>query len=303
LKGKMGQITHDSITVNMGGVDIAFQSDDPGLKLVLVKNYEQFVSSGPAWITLHVHAGAYPNSDSDVPQFESGFLTYYKRANKLVYRSQTRNQAGILINHFASFEKGGQTGDLYFEEVDNPNPAAAHMLEVPPYLLDGVLEIQFLTFKDGLAVHGCGIQTVNGEGLLFAGVSGAGKSTTARLWQEAGAGVLLSDERVGVVRRDGQFWLCGTPWHGEGQLSTPGNVPLKQIFVISHAGNNQLHVLKRSEAVAALMVRAFLPFWEPQGLDFALEFLDQLCQAVPCYELGFVPDTSAVDFVRCMNVS
>ena len=31
-------------------------------------------------------------------------------------------------------------------------------------------------------------------------------------------------------------------------------------------------------------------------MTFTLQFLDELCQAVPCYELGFVPDQSAVEY-------
>lgn len=289
-------------TLDMGGVDVSFQSNDPRLNLVIAKNYERFIRSGPAGMTLHVHPEAYPYSDLEPPQFESGFLAYYKRADRLAFRSQTRNQSGELIDHFVTFEPNEKTGELFFEETEN-SPGASRSIEVPPHLLDGVLEIQLLAFQSGLAIHGCGIQTLDGEGLLFTGVSGSGKSTTARLWQKAEAGSLLSDERVAVVRRDGQFWLCGTPWHGEGQISSPGCVPLRQVFVISHAEKNRARSLKRSEAVASLMVRSFLPFWEPQSYEPCLEFLDQLCQAVPCYELGFVPDSSAVDFVRCLNAS
>jgi len=36
-------------------------------------------------------------------------------------------------------------------------------------------------------------------------------------------------------------------------------------------------------------------------MDFTLGFLDELVQEVPGYELGFVPEDSVVDFVRCQN--
>ncbi len=32
-------------------------------------------------------------------------------------------------------------------------------------------------------------------------------------------------------------------------------------------------------------------------MAFILNFLEELCQEVPCQELGFRPDSSAVDFV------
>ena len=54
----------------------------------------------------------------------------------------------------------------------------------------------------GLLCHACGVVTPAGDGLLFAGFSGAGKSTTSRLWRAACPGAaILSDDRV-ILRRD-----------------------------------------------------------------------------------------------------
>ena len=50
-------------------------------------------------------------------------------------------------------------------------------------------------------MHGCGIVRADGTGNLFVGHSGAGKSTTTRLWTEVEDVEVLSDDRI-IVRRD-----------------------------------------------------------------------------------------------------
>ncbi|HEY3130401.1 MAG TPA: hypothetical protein VGL91_13155 [Acidobacteriota bacterium] len=63
---------------------------------------------------------------------------------------------------------------------------------------------------EGLLVHACSIE-YEGAAHLFAGTSGAGKSTIARL-----SGARILTDEISVVRRDGdQFYLYGTPFWGE----------------------------------------------------------------------------------------
>ena len=37
------------------------------------------------------------------------------------------------------------------------------------------------------------------------------------------------------------------------------------------------------------------------GMRFSLDLISQLVEAVPCYELGFLPEGSAVEYVRCVS--
>ena len=113
----------------------------------------------------------------------------------------------------------------------------------------------------------------------------------------------MSDERVAVRVQNGRYWLYGTPWHSTAQVSSAASTPLGAIFILQHAPQNQARRLAPPEAVALLLVRAYLPFWDPAGMAFTLEFLDELCHSLPVYELGFVPDASVVDYVRCLSAA
>ena len=51
----------------------------------------------------------------------------------------------------------------------------------------------------GLICHSCGVVTPEGEGLLLAGMSGHGKTTSARQWETVSGARILSDDRVALT--------------------------------------------------------------------------------------------------------
>jgi len=69
------------------------------------------------------------------------------------------------------------------------------------YPLDELLIMHRLTQEKAIELHSCGIVRPDGTGNLFVGHSGAGKSTTTRLWTECEDVEVLSDDRI-IVRRD-----------------------------------------------------------------------------------------------------
>jgi hypothetical protein len=54
----------------------------------------------------------------------------------------------------------------------------------------------------------------------------------------------------------------------------------------------------RMEAATRLLVCCFPPFHDPEGMTFVMDFLSQITAEIPCYELGFVPEPSVIDFIR-----
>jgi hypothetical protein len=184
-------------------------------------------------------------------------------------------------------------------------PAAAPL----DYPLDELLIMHRLTQEKAVELHSCGIVTGEGIGNLFVGHSGAGKSTTTRLWTAREDVEVLSDDRI-IVRRDegigderersGRMRMYGTPWHGEAAYASPGSAPLARIFVLQHGYGNRLTPLARSHAVAELFARSFVPFHRHEYVDAALEFLQELVDAVPCYRYAFEPNEGAVE--RILNL-
>jgi hypothetical protein len=174
-----------------------------------------------------------------------------------------------------------------------PYPAEVAPFEYP---LDELLMVNFLSRGRGVILHASGVGDA-GQGLLFVGVSGAGKSTLAELWSKMPV-TLLSDDRIIVRRKEGRLRMYGTPWHGDALISSPDSTPVERIYFIQHAPKNYVEELTPADATARLLVRCFPPFYDKAGMEFTLDFLGQIAQEMPCYELGFVPDAGIIDFVR-----
>ncbi|HEX7707851.1 MAG TPA: hypothetical protein VF701_15440 [Thermoanaerobaculia bacterium] len=164
------------------------------------------------------------------------------------------------------------------------------------YPLDEVIISNLLGRNRGVELHSCGVIDEKGRGHLFVGVSGAGKTTTARLW-EGRASEIVSDDRVIVREHDGVMRMFGTPWHGEAELSSRTSAPLAGVYLLAQAGSNELHELSSSAAVARLLACAFPLFYHPPAMDFTLGFLERLVSMVPVRELRFLPHPSIVDVV------
>jgi hypothetical protein len=166
------------------------------------------------------------------------------------------------------------------------------------YPLDEVLYQHRFAREGFLELHACGL-ALGGVSVLLCGSSGAGKTTSARLWLRSRPGVrVLSDDRVVVRPRGRGFRAHGTPWHGSGRYASDLSRPLLAVFFLSHARGSEAVRLGRAEAAGELLARAFPPPWDARGIATVLESCDRLASRVACFSLAFRPDRSAVEAVE-----
>jgi hypothetical protein len=173
---------------------------------------------------------------------------------------------------------------------------AAYPMEYP---LDELLMIHRLSRGQGVQVHAVGIRDEKGCGHLFLGHSGAGKSTTARLWKGHPGVHILSDDRI-ILRADkGRIQMYGTPWHGDAGIASPESADLSRIYFLEHANRNECVPISPGLAAAELFARSFVPHHSGEGIRFTLELLDRIAREIPCAVFRFVPDQTAVKAIRC----
>jgi hypothetical protein len=255
--------------------------------------YKYFLTNGKPGIFLYTHYGYIPKIKLGERVFDTGATwSFYRNNGKCILRTATK--VVILESDFKS-------GDIYIRAQGTKRKA-----EYPlSYPLDEVLMINLLAQERGVMVHSCGVSNKD-QGLLFAGTSQMGKSTMANLWKlqianskSQNEGVTtLSDDRVIVRKRNGQFWIYGTPWHGDAKVCSPEKAPLEKIFFLKHTKKNRIKKIAPMEATSRLIVCSFPTFWDKKGMEFTLGFCAELAKKIPCYELSFVPDESVLDFVR-----
>lgn len=165
-----------------------------------------------------------------------------------------------------------------------------------------VLLINYLALrKEGIFVHSVGIKDLDGRGLIFAGKSGCGKTTTAKLWDSHSRAMILNDDRIIVRKVKGKFLIYGSPWHGEFSdylQSRIESAVLQRLFFIYHAPKNTVRNVFQKKAFNLLYASLFPAFWEKASLENIVSLGYDLISSVPCFRLGFVKDKKIIDFVR-----
>ena len=296
---------------HVGGVSVRVVGDsradlnlDPTLQPFRVESRGADIDIRVRWV------GSLPQS-RERQLFDSGCVwTLYQNSGGFQFDFSTATLGGVPYKRLLVDERFRSASLLLSRECFE-NRDAAIPLEYP---LDELLITHRLTQERAIELHGVGIVGPDGASNLFIGHSGAGKSTTARLWTSLHDVEILSDDRI-IVREDRvgqdnvrgdkasdaetQIFMYGTPWHGEAHFAMPGRAPLKRIFVLEHGHGNVLTRLARSQMVAELFARSFVPFHSHEYVDSALSFLERVADSVPCYRYSFEPDERAVE--RILN--
>jgi hypothetical protein len=210
------------------------------------------------------------------------------------FRSSVRGPVPYKTARFNPTFTGGEV-QLYRRHFDPQSSDAVYALEYP---LDELLMIHLLSQGRGVEIHGCGLLDEAGRGYVFAGQSGAGKSTMARLWADLPGVKVLSDERV-VLRTDRHpITIHGTPWHGDALLVSPLSGELAGVFLLSHSAIHAVVPTGGSRAAARLLACSFLPFHSAAAVDLTARALERVITDVPCHDLCFAPDRSVIDVLR-----
>ena len=161
------------------------------------------------------------------------------------------------------------------------------------YPLDGLI-LYYLTVINGdIMIHASGVN-ISGHGYLFSGVSGKGKSTMARLWDEAGARV-IHDDRLILRNTGGVYKMFNTPVYNNDE---PRESILDRIYIIEHGAENMLVQLKGANAVTQIMANCIQHNWGADIIARLLGSISIMCGTVPTAKLFFKPDRSIIDLIR-----
>jgi len=273
------------LTIRIGDVGISIEGEVSGK---IAPAYLPFICQGKTDISLRLHLGI-PDVAVGEKVFESPpiWTLYRKNGNSLIrlFPEMGDLQRTLLLPHHL------KQANLYFADdcIRFIDPFFGPTIEL--------LLIHYLAQGLGVTLHACGI-VIEDRGILFLGESGAGKSTLARMWDQENGVDILSDDRV-IVRKQGcEFRVYGTPWHGEAAFGSPREARLERIFFLKHGQENSVKDMKGIDPVSHLLTCSFPPLWDSQGMEFVLEFFSQVTAQVPCQELSFRPEKSALALVK-----
>jgi hypothetical protein len=293
-----GTCVSNRIALEIGGVTLGLWCE-PGMRAALDPEHKSFVLSGDALRTCNVEldicGAAALAPPKFTPCFNSGGLwsAYTASTGTQFYFSSPT--LGSTPYKAAWFDPTFSRGHIVLNRSLLRNDGDVFPLEYP---IDELAMMHRLALGEGVELHALGLADEDGSGYLFAGHSGAGKSTTARLWMAERGVRLLSDDRIILREHDGEIWMYGTPWHGDAGVASQGRALLSSIFLLEQFPSNEIIPLPPPQAAAELFARAFVPHYLGHGIDFTLGFLKGLAQSIPCSTFRFTPTKSAVEAIR-----
>lgn len=194
-------------------------------------------------------------------------------------RAEYRLQANGSWNH-ASIEYG--------KEQDVISPFLGSLGEI--------LFRNCLLFHQGIVIHAAAIDW-KGRGIIFSAPSGTGKTTQANLWRKHKGAKILNADRPAIRVHEHQAYVYGTLWNGSSQKCCNEGIPLSAIILLEQAKDNEIRKLEHGEATSRLIPRCFLPYYQEDIMNIALDNIERLIAKTPVYILRCTPDKAAVELL------
>jgi len=286
LPGLISPVDCLHLTVEIGGIPIRVNTSDADFLGMLQNRYAGFVGSSE-------HA----ELEFDVDLVRPGFVD--PEADLRV--TQRSGKWSLERGDFrAEWEPARRTGTI--------------RQSANPYSIDAVLRIVHtlvLAQEGGFLMHAASAIR-NGKAFLFAGVSGAGKTTISRL--APSDATLLTDE-ISYVRKDvrkdmlqqardnarkqGHSYVAyGTPFTGElAKLGENVSAPISALYLLAQGPENRIDPVATGEAVRELLANVLFFAEDQELVQRAFHAACEFVSRVPVSRLTFVPDTRVWEMI------
>ncbi len=149
------------------------------------------------------------------------------------------------------------------------------------------------SYYNALLMHASCVD-LGGDGVVFTGFSGVGKTTQAELWQKHLDAEIINGDKVFIREISGDFYGCGLPWKGSSPYCINRKTKLRGIVVLRQAKENRITRLDAAKATEYFMPHIFMPYWDKECLNNAFDTFERILEKVPVMLLECRPDEDAV---------
>jgi hypothetical protein len=168
-----------------------------------------------------------------------------------------------------------------------------------PYSIDAVLRIVHtlvLARQGGFLMHSASAIR-NGKAFLFAGVSGAGKTTISRL--APSDAILLTDEISYVRKQTDGYTAFGTPFTGElAKIGENVAAPIATLYLLAKGPENRIDPIAPGEAARSVLANMLFFAEDEELVEASFHSAFEFVSRVPVSRLTFVPDVRVWDLIR-----
>jgi len=269
VPGLAAQIERYSVVIAIGGVPVRLNTADADFLGMLESRYAGFVS-GEAEAEFEFEMNLTPSGvDADA---------------ELIVRQQAGRWTLERGDFRAEFDPAAGTGRI--------------RQSANPYSIDAVLRIVHtlvLARQGGFLLHSASAVR-NGKAFLFAGVSGAGKTTISRL---APADTTLLTDEISYVRKQGEGYVAyGTPFTGElAKLGENTSAPVAALYLLAQGPENRIDPVGAADAGRELLGNMLFFAEDEEMVQRAFQAACDFVDRVPVSRLTFVPDSRVWEMI------
>ena len=288
-----------SYTLNIAGYHIRIESADNGPDLVPSRRFRMNIEEVPYYdVCIRVHHGSIRPGENSERLFVAPYVVevngYKIKRSEYFWSVYKQNGDLLLITNFPDspskkaalkFSLGLREWDLFIENAGSETDP----LEYP---LDGLILYYLTAINADIMLHASGVY-YNGNGYIFSGISGKGKTTMASMWDNIGAQV-IHDDRLIIRNIDGMFRMFNTPLY---QNDVPRNSPITRIFLIEHGEENSITPLREASSVSHVIANCIQHNYSPDMIARFLGSVSLMCSKVPVATLSFKPDRSIIEYI------
>ncbi len=269
----IAEVERLSLVIEIGEMPVRVNTTDPGFLRILQNRYSGFLPSADSSERVEI--------EFDVD------LTPVTFADPAADVSVTHRRG-----HW-SLQRG------YFHAEWDPAARTGRIRQTAnPYSLDAVLRIVHtlvLARQGGFLLHSASAIR-KGKAFLFAGVSGAGKTTISRLAPPDAT--LLTDE-ISYVRKNGAGYTAfGTPFTGElARLGENVSAPIAALYLLAQGPENRIDPVAPAEAARSLRANVLFFAEDEELVQSTFHSAFEFVSRVPVSRLTFVPDARVWELI------
>lgn len=292
-----------SVVCNIAGIKIRYNAVLP---LTFSKNAEQFRGFGtssdePVDFTIEVKDATTDRPKR--PEIVASLVGKSSEETPIPYRwkvfTTAQGEEGVMVNLYENTDY--EWMQVVLSETNGVfelrrRPRASTAIDPYQFPLFNLMLSRLLLRRKGVLAHSSVVDD-NGNGYLFTAVSGTGKSTMATLWQSCGATV-VNDDMLALMPNENSIEAHNIPMSY--YSATPNKTSLKAIFLISQSPENFIRKLHGASAVLRFASNTIHQPLDKHSVCAHLSIVDNICQKVPVFELGFKPDIDIIYEIKHM---
>ncbi|MFC1815834.1 radical SAM protein [Thermodesulfobacteriota bacterium] len=282
----------------IAGITIQVESELPITDTTFKSKFKQFEVDGPGEDTIYVrHHFSLTGLDMrDLGEkvYQKPPWAIYRKGAVWIYTGISNDAGDTHIHQVAVCNKDHSRNTIYNDGETHFRNGLLSTLTLLP--TDQIILARVLADRQSCYLHASGV-IFKGFGLLFAGHSGAGKTTVATSFNNKAE--ILCDDRMIIRKLPEGFRIFGTWSHGDLAVVSAQSAPLRAILFLKQAEENRLIPLEdKKVAVKYLLALLIKPLVTANWWEKMLTLVENIVREVPCYVLSFKKDAQLVDQLK-----